>query len=381
MKRFNYSNLKDKKWDIKIINYWSQIHEEKGKQQLFLKQKSEELEKLVIIAKIQSTESSNAIEGIRTTNTRLKQLVSEKTTPKNRAEEEIAGYRDALNVVHENFDAIPITPNFILQLHKILLSHTSTSYGGKYKNVQNYISATDDNGDSYTLFTPLSPFETPIAMQELCDQYNRALGEGIVDPLILIPLFIHDFLCIHPFIDGNGRMSRLLTTLLLYRSGYYVGKYISLEAKIAKNKDLYYSALYDSQIGWHENEDDATPFIKYILSTIVSAYNDFEERVELVSDKKPSIEVVRMAVNSKLSKFTKRDILELVPSLSSTSIERNLKELCDLGEIRKEGIGKSTYYIRLKWFSENIQFYLKKKKGTLFFLKSCIKLHNYHKVA
>ena len=206
----------------------------------------------------------------------------------------------------------------------------------------------NEKGESHTLFTPLSPFETPIAMQELCDEYNRTLGEGIVDPLILIPLFIHDFLCIHPFIDGNGRMSRLLTTLLLYRSGYYVGKYISLEAKIAKNKDLYYDALYNSQIGWYENENDATPFIKYLLSTIVSAYNDFEERVELISDKKSSIEVVRMAVNFKLGKFTKRDILELVPSLSSTSIERSLKKLCDLGEIRKDGIGKSIYYVRLK---------------------------------
>lgn len=348
MKKFNYSNLKNKTWDIKIINYLTQIHEEKGKEQLFLKQKPEELEKLVIIAKIQSTESSNEIEGIRTTNTRLKQLVNEKTTPKNRAEEEIAGYRDALNIVHENFDSIPITPNFILQLHKVLLSHTPTSYGGKYKSVQNYISVINEKGELHTLFTPLSPFETPIAMQELCDEYNRTLGEGIVDPLILIPLFIHDFLCIHPFIDGNGRMSRLLTTLLLYRSGYYVGKYISLEAKIAKNKDLYYNALYDSQIGWYENENDATPFIKYLLSTIVSAYNDFEERVELIFDKKSSIEVVRMAVNFKLGKFTKMDILELVPSLSSTSIERSLKKLCDLGEIRKKGVGKSTYYIRLK---------------------------------
>ena len=326
----------------------TQIHEKKGKEQLFLKQKPEELEKLVIIAKIQSTESSNEIEGIRTTNTRLKQLVNEKTTPKNRVEEEIAGYRDALNIVHENFDSIPITPNFILQLHKVLLSHTPTSYGGKYKSVQNYISVINEKGELHTLFTPLSPFETPIAMQELCDEYNRTLGEGIVDPLILIPLFIHDFLCIHPFIDGNGRMSRLLTTLLLYRSGYYVGKYISLEAKIAKNKDLYYNALYDSQIGWYENENDATPFIKYLLSTIVSAYNDFEERVELIFDKKSSIEVVRMAVNFKLGKFTKMDILELVPSLSSTSIERSLKKLCDLGEIRKKGVGKSTYYIRLK---------------------------------
>ena len=313
-----------------------------------MKQRPQELERLVVIAKIQSTESSNEIEGIKTTNCRLKQLVNEKTTPKNREEEEIAGYRDVLNIIHENFDSITINPNFILHLHKILLSYTTTSYGGKYKNVQNYISAINKKGETHTLFTSLSPVATPIAMQELCKEFNKAINEGIVDPLILIPLFIHDFLCIHPFIDGNGRMSRLLMTLLLYRSGYYVGKYISLEAKISKNKDLYYDALYDSQIGWYENKNDATPFIRYILSTIVSAYNDFEERVELVSNKKTSLDAVRMAVNFKLGKFTKRDILELIPSISSTSIERNLKNLCDLGEIKKEGVGKSTYYIKLK---------------------------------
>lgn len=176
MKKFNYSNLKNKTWDIKIINYLTQIHEEKGKQQLFLKQKPEELEKLVIIAKIQSTESSNEIEGIRTTNTRLKQLVNKKTAPKNRAEEEIAGYRDALNIVHENFDSIPITPTFILQLHKVLLSHSSTSYGGKYKNVQNYISATNENGNSYTLFTPLSP----LRHQSQCKNYVMNIIELLV---------------------------------------------------------------------------------------------------------------------------------------------------------------------------------------------------------
>ena len=313
-----------------------------------MKQRLQELERLVVIAKIQSTESSNEIEGIKTTNCRLKQLVNEKTTPKNKEEEEIAGYRDALNIIHENFDSITINPNFILQLHKVLLSYTTTSYGGKYKNVQNYISAINEKGETHTLFKPLSPVETPIAMQELCNGYNKAISEELVDPLILIPLFIHDFLCIHPFIDGNGRMSRLLTTLLLYRSGYYVGKYISLEAKISKNKDLYYDALYDSQIGWYEDKNDATPFIRYILSTIVSAYNDFEERVELVSNKKTSLDAVRMAINFKLGKFTKSDILELIPSISSTSIERNLKKLCDLREIKKEGVGKSTYYIKLK---------------------------------
>ena len=348
MKKFNYLIYKDKTWDNTIISYLTQIHEEKAKEQLFLKQKKDELEKLVLIAKVQSTQSSNEIEGIRTTSTRIKQLVNQKTAPQNRNEQEIAGYRDALNIIHESFDSILITPNFILQLHKVLLSHTQISYGGKYKNVQNYISSTNEKGEAYTIFTPLSPVETPVAMQKLYDEYNRAIGEGFLDPLILIPIFIHDFLCIHPFTDGNGRMSRLLTTLLLYRSGFFVGRYISLEAKIAKNKDLYYDALYNSQINWHENGEDVNSFIKYILSIILSAYNDFSERVELVIDKKPSIKVVEMAIDTKIGKFTKQDILELAPSLSSTSIERSLKKLCMLGKIKKEGTGRATYYLRLK---------------------------------
>ena len=345
MRRFDYSVFKETAWSNRIVNLLSRIHEQKGKLQLFLTKEPDKLTKLVEIAKIQSTEFSNEIEGIRTTATRLRKLVSEKTTPKNRDEEEIAGYRDALNVVHENFDLISITPNFILQLHKIMFSHTSASYGGKYKNVQNYISAIDRDGKAHTLFTPLSPFETPIAMQEMCDEYNRAIGEGIVDSLILIPVFIHDFLCIHPFIDGNGRMSRLLTTLLLYRSGHYVGKYISLEAKIAKNKDLYYDALRDSQIKWHENGDDVAPFTGYLLSTIASAYNDIEERAALLFEKNTSLEKVRMAIGARIGKFTKQDIMKFIPSISSTSVERCLKMLCESGEIRKEGVGRSTYYV------------------------------------
>jgi Fic family protein len=300
----------------------------------------------VEIAKIQSTEASNAIEGICTTETRLKQLISEKTTPRNRDEKEILGYRDALNVVHESFEYIPITPNYILQLHKIMFSHTDSSFGGQFKNAQNYISATDTQGNRFILFTPLAPYETPTAIQALCDSYNMAIGEGIVDPLLLIPVFIHDFLCIHPFIDGNGRMSRLLTTLLLYRSGYYVGRYISLEAKIAKNKDFYYDALQQSQTGWHEGDDDPTPFIKYMLGTVISAYRDFEDRVELVDEKLPSIDIVRSAIRQKIGKFKKADVLELCPSLSATSVERSLKALCHGGEISKHGSGKSTYYLR-----------------------------------
>jgi len=194
--------------------------------------------------------NANAIEGIRTTNTRLKQLVEQKTTPRNRDEQEIAGYRDALNIIHDSFEYIPLTPNYILQLHKILFSHVQgNNYGGKYKNTQNQIAGVDENGNEYLIFMPLAPYETKTAIESLCDAYNKAIDDGIVDPLILIPIFIHDFLCIHPFKNDNGRMSRLLTTLLLYRSGYYVGKYISLEAKIASIKDLYYDALSESQDG------------------------------------------------------------------------------------------------------------------------------------
>ena len=240
MREFNYSKIKEQKWDSDVVGLIAAIYKYLGKQELYLKQRPDELDKLVEIAKIQSTQSSNAIEGIVTTNTRIKQLVEEKTTPKNRDEEEIAGYRDVLNIIHESFDVIPITKNYIFQLHKILCSHMNNPIAGQTKTVQNYISATYPDGHTEVLFTPLSPFETPEALERICEEYNRVIGNLEVEPLLAIPVFIHDFLCIHPFNDGNGRMSRLLTTLLLYRSGFYVGKYISLEAKIAKNKDLYY---------------------------------------------------------------------------------------------------------------------------------------------
>ncbi len=306
------------------------------------------MEKLVEIAKIQSTEASNAIEGIITTNTRIKQLVEEKTTPKNRDEQEIAGYRDVLTIIHDNFDAIPISQNYILQLHKILYSHMNNPMGGKTKSVQNYISASYPDGHVETLFTPLSPFETPEALDQIYQEYNRVIGNMEVEPLIVIPIFIHDFLCIHPFNDGNGRMSRLLTTLLLYRNGFYVGKYISPEAKIAKNKDLYYSALSQSQHGWHEGSEDVVPFIKYLLGTILAAYKDFEDRFSLIETKLPAVEMVRQASINKIGRFNKQDIRELCPTLSDSSIEKAFRELISLGELKKEGKSKGTCYYRLK---------------------------------
>lgn len=348
MRTFNYSQIKDKTWDSEILGLIAAIYKEAGKQELYLKQRPNELEKLVEIAKIQSTESSNAIEGIVTTSTRIKQLIQKKTTPKNRDEQEIAGYRDVLNIIHESFDAIPITQNYILQLHKIMYSHMHNPMAGRTKNNQNYISATFPDGHTNILFTPLAPFGTPEALDRICEEFNRVIGNFEVEPLIAIPIFIHDFLCIHPFNDGNGRMSRLLTTLLLYRSGFYVGKYISLEAKIAKNKDLYYDALYQAQDGWHKGEEDVLPFIKYILGTILAAYKDFEDRFAIVETKLPAIDMVRKATANKIGRFTKQDIRELCPSLSVSSIESSLRKLVANGELKREGSGKSTYYIRLQ---------------------------------
>ena len=348
MRTFNYSKIKEEKWDSEILSLIAAIYKEAGKQEMYLKQRPEQLEKLVEIAKIQSTEASNAIEGIVTTNTRIRQLVTEKTTPKNRNEQEIAGYRDVLNIIHESFDAIPITKNYILQLHKILYSHMNNPIAGKTKTVQNYISATYPDGHVETLFTPLSPTDTPIALDCICNEYNRVIGNMEVEPLIAIPTFIYDFLCIHPFNDGNGRMSRLLTTLLLYRCGFYVGKYISLEAKIAKNKDLYYTSLNDSQHNWHDSNDNKVPFIKYILGTILSAYKDFEERFNLIETKKSALEIVREATYIKIGKFTKQDIKELCPSLSISSIEGALRKLIVLGEITRLGQGKNICYYRVK---------------------------------
>ena len=344
MRKFNYKELVERTWDKEVLNYVGLIHEYKGRQQLYLEQKPEELDKLVELAKIQSTEASNEIEGIRTTNTRLKQLMADKTTPKNRDENEILGYRYALNLVHESFDYIPIRSNFILQLHKEMYQFMDVSYGGKYKDIPNEIDMVHPDGHKEVIFKPLEPFETPEAIDRLCEEYNDAITKYNIDPLIVIPIFIHDFLCVHPFNDGNGRMSRLLTTLLLYKNGYTVGKYISLEKKIQITKNEYYNALSQSSKSWLENDNDDTPFVKYLLGTILAAYRDFESRVNIVSKKMSAFEIVEQAVNNKIGKFTKSDIMEMCPEIGRASVENALKKLCDEGKLEKHGGGRSTFY-------------------------------------
>ena len=351
MRDFDYSYLADRTWDNEIVSYISQIHEYKGKQELFLRQRPVELNRLIEIAKIQSTEASNRIEGIVTTNARLKQLVADKTTPKNRDEEEILGYRNVLNLVHENYDVLPVRSNYILQMHRDLLKYTSYTYGGHFKTTPNEIDMMLENGEKVVLFKPLEPHETPDAIEMICAKYQEALDKELVDELILIPCFLLDFLCIHPFNDGNGRMSRLLTLLLLYRSGYMVGQYISIEKAIADTKEVYYDSLQKADQGWHEMKNDPKPFIKYMLGIILSCYKDFESRVTIAyasGARSTSYDVVKAYVSECVGKFTKQEVLMGCPSIGSSSVEAALKKLVDEGVLIRIGAGRKTMYARSK---------------------------------
>ena len=351
MKEFDYSKLKDRTWDNEILTYVAQIHEYKGKQELYMQQKPVELKRLIEIAKIQSTESSNEIEGIVTTNARLKQLVEDKTTPRNRDEEEILGYRNVLNIVHESYDAIPIRSNYILQLHGELLKYTAYSYAGKYKNTPNEIDMVLESGEKIVLFKPLEPYETPDAVERLCNEFEKAIDEKIVDPLILIPNFILDFLCIHPFNDGNGRMSRLMTLLTLYRAGYLVGKYISIEKMIADSKETYYEVLQESSYDWHDEMNDYAPFVRYMLGMIVGAYREFSSRVELLTNRNLSKpDRIREIIKNSLGKMTKTEIMAKCPDISQVTVQRTLKDLLKNNEIIKIGGGRYTAYV---WNREN----------------------------
>ena len=349
MRSFDYTGLADRSWPSDIVSLIARIHECKGRQDMFVRQKPVELDRLVEIARIQSTEASNKIEGIVTTSTRMKQLFEEKTAPRNRDEDEIMGYRDMLNTIHESNEYIPVRPSYILQLHRDLLRRAGASYGGSFKNVQNYINETRPDGTSFTRFTPVAPYETPLAVNALCEAYEQAHAKEQIDALILIPCFIVDFLCIHPFNDGNGRMSRLLTLLLLYKNGYSVGKYISIEKQIEKTKDRYYDALETADTGWHEEKNDPTPFIRYMLTVILACYTEFEDRVGLMSKAgaaSSAYDIVKRYVTDKVGKFTGADVVAHCPSIGRSSALAALKKLMEEGVILRYGTGRSTFYIR-----------------------------------
>ena len=348
MRAFDYLKLKDSKWDTRLVTLIGKIHECKGRQDLYVRQKPAELEHLVEIARAQSTESSNRIEGIVTTGTRMRQLLKEKTTPKTRDEGELMGYLSVLNTIHASHDFIPARPQYILQLHRDLLKPAGLSHAGRFKNVQNYINETRADGTVITRFTPVAPYETPEAVEAICFSYEQARSREEIDPLLLIPVFICDFLCIHPFNDGNGRMSRLLTLLLLYRNGFEVGKYISIEKQIEATKDAYYDALRQADAGWHEGRSDPTPFIRYLLQVILACYAEFEERVGLVHQagvRSSAYAVVRAYVRGKIGKFTSADVLAHCPSVGRSSAHAALKRLAEEGSISKFGAARRTYYV------------------------------------
>ena len=349
MRNFDYSILEERTWDNEILSYVAKIHEYKGKQELYIHQKPVELDRLMQIAKVQSTEASNRIEGIVTTNTRLKQLIQDKTTPRNRDEDEILGYRNVLNLIHENYAMIPIQPNYILQMHRDLLKYTNLSYGGCFKTTANEIDAVLPSGEKRVLFRPLEPYETADAIAMICQSYQHTLEKELVDPLILIPCFVLDFLCVHPFNDGNGRMSRLLTLLLLYRSGYMVGQYVSIEKAIADTKEAYYAALAAADQGWHEETNDPKPFIKYMLGIILSCYREFENRITMANKagaRSTAYDIVKEYALEKIGTFTKQEALTACPSLGSSSVEAALKKLVADGTLAKMGAGRKTHYVR-----------------------------------
>lgn len=348
MRIFDYSQINDSLRNNEVCNLISSIHEFRGKQALFVSAKPDVLKTLLEIAKIQSTAASNSIEGISTTDARLKAIMAEKTEPRNRNEEEIAGYRDVLATIHESHDAIPVNPNTILQLHRDLCKHMSQNgIGGHWKRSENVISEADGQGRSRVRFQPLSAFETPDGMERLCAALRDARSRGVYDELLLIPLFVLDFLCIHPFSDGNGRMSRLLTLLLTYQAGYVVGRYVSMEMAIEKSKETYYEALRASSQGWLEDENDPVPFVRYFLGTILNCYRTFEERVEDVlrtAVSKP--DRIRNTIDRTLGTFRKSDLIEKCPDISETTVERTLKQLLDEGYIRKLGGGRGAAYAK-----------------------------------
>ena len=276
----------------------------------------------------------------------MKKLVQDKTTHRSRNEQEIAGYLDVFATIHENFEYIPPKSSIILQLHRDLYKFSGASYGGTYKTADNVIAETDAQGNKTIRFQPLPAWETPEAVDSLCQAYEEAIKTGKMDPLLLIPMFILDFLCIHPFNDGNGRMSRLLTLLLLYRAGYIVGKYISIEKLIETSKETYYEALQQSSQGWQQGSNDYAPFVRYTLGVVVAAYREFSSRVQVLAVSgisKP--DRIREVIKSTLGKITKAEIMEQCPDISQVTVQRTLADLQKSGEILKLGGGRYTAYV------------------------------------
>ena len=344
-KRLDYNKYLEMNFGNEIINMITKIHEYKAKTELFSIANQDILEKLTTVAKIQSVDSSNRIEGIFTSDKRLKEIVIDKVKPQNRNESEIAGYRSALELIHTSHEYMDIKPNVIKQLHKMLYEFSGNSIGGLYKNIDNIIEEKDIYGNSKIRFIPVKPHLTSDYVESLCEEYNQTIKLNIIDPLFLIPTFVFDFLCIHPFSDGNGRMSRLLTLLLLYKSGYYAGKYISIEKVIEDTKDTYYDVLEYSNNKWQEQENDIKPFIIYYLGIVIKAYRTLEDRYIIVRESKISNkERVFKYIDESFTPVSKKELVDILSDIAQVTIERHLNNLLKANKIQKIGQGRSTQY-------------------------------------
>lgn len=346
MRRFDYREEGKKLFTPEIVSYLTQIHEFRGEQKGFIKTKADTLMQLVEVAKIQSIDASNKMEGIYISDERLKALVRDTTRPNTRNECEIAGYRDVLNVIYESHDYLPPKPSIILQLHRDLYKFEGFDIGGKYKTADNIIEKETFLRNEFVRFPFIPSWETPQAIEELCTAYEEALATKQIDSLILIPMFILDFLCIHPFNDGNGQMSRLLTLLLLYRAGYIVGKYVSIEKLIENTKTLYYDSLKQSAAHWYENENDYESFVKYMLSVLAAAYRELSSRISLLTAggmSKP--ERVEEIIQTNIGTITKNEVLKRCPDISQITVQRTLADLMNAGKITKIGGGRYTKYL------------------------------------
>lgn len=327
MRSFDFKKEYTKLLTPDIVALLTQIHEYKVQQNLFIEVNQDALTELIETAKMQSSEASNRIEGIIITEDRLKKLIQDKTILKNRSEREIAGYRDVLSIIQENYEYIPIRPGMILQLHRDL-----------YKYIEKKLPDVS--------FYPAEVWKAQDAITELCAAFNDALNSQEMDPLLLIPMFILDFLCIHPFYDGNGRMSRLFTLLMLYRSGYFVGKYVSIEKMIAESKETYYEVLQESSYNWHEESNNYAPFVHYMLGLVDGAYREFNFKADLLINRgftKP--ERIREIIKSTPGKITKTEIMARCPDISQVTVQRTLNDLLKSNEIIKLGGGRYTSYV------------------------------------
>jgi len=346
MRYFDYSFLEHGMLPASLVNIASAIAELREREKERKDNNPVIFTRLESIAKIQSVKGSNAIEGIVTSEQRIIEIVNQNRAPLNHNEAEIAGYRDALDLVHTGFETLDIRERDILRLHEIMLSYSATE-GGRYKRTDNVIMEIGASGARRVRFAPTPAAETPGTMEQLILAYMDARSNYAINQLLLMPCFVLDFLCIHPFSDGNGRMSRLLSLLLLYKNGFDAGKYISFEEQINQQKALYYEALRKSSEGWHDCLNSYFPFMENFISTLLFCYKELDKRFAVVNAKKVSKrQRVEATVLNSLLPVSKQEICYILLDISPTTIEAVLADMVKSGLVEKVGSGRNTKYVK-----------------------------------